>query len=58
MKNVCWTLILLAVLAFVAGTYLAFMKTSYLLEPSGYWRGSVGFLLFAITLRLMDDRKV
>jgi hypothetical protein len=57
MKNVCWTLILLAALAFVFGTYLAFMKASYLLEPYGYWRGAMGLLVFAIALRLMDDRK-
>lgn len=57
MKNVCWTLILLAALAFIVGTYLAFMKTTYLLEPYGYWRGAMGLLAFAIALRLMDDRK-
>lgn len=57
MKNVCWTLILLAALAFVVGTYLAFMKATYLLEPYGYWRGAVGLLLFAIALRMMDERK-
>jgi len=28
----------------------------FLLEPVGYWRGAVGFLLFAIALRAMDDR--
>ena len=27
-----------------------------LLEPVGYWRGAVGFLLFAIALRMMDSR--
>ena len=57
MKNLCWTLILLAALAFVVGTYLAFMKTTYLLEPYGYWRGSMGLLLFAIAIRLMDSQK-
>lgn len=55
-KNVCWTLIILAALAFVMGTYLAFMKTTYLLEPYGYWRGAVGLLLFAIALRMMDSK--
>jgi hypothetical protein len=57
MKNVCWTLIALAVIAFVTGTYLAFMKADYLLAPQGYWRGAIGLLAFAITLRLMEDRK-
>lgn len=57
MKHLCWTLILLATAAFVVGTFLAFMKTTYLLEPYGYWRGSMGLLLFAIAIRLMDDRK-
>lgn len=56
MKNVCWTLILLAALAFVMGTYLAFMKATFLLEPVGYWRGALGMLAFAIALRLMDER--
>jgi hypothetical protein len=56
MKNVCWTLIVLATVAFVTGTYLAFMKATYLLEPYGYWRGAVGLLLFAMAIRMMDDR--
>lgn len=57
MKNLCWTLILLAALSFVVGTGLAFLKTPWLLEPVGFWRGAVGFLAFAIALRLMDEKK-
>ena len=57
MKNICWTLILLAALAFVVGTYGAFTKTAIMLEPVGFWRGAVGFLLFAIALRMMDESK-
>jgi hypothetical protein len=57
MKNICWTLILLAALAFLMGTYGAFTKTTNILEPVAFWRGAVGFLLFAIALRMMDDTK-
>jgi hypothetical protein len=57
MKNICWTLIGLAAVAFAMGTWLAFTKTTFVLEPFGFWRGAVGFLAFAIALRLMDDRK-
>ncbi|MEW5981213.1 MAG: hypothetical protein AB1806_02455 [Acidobacteriota bacterium] len=57
MKNLCWMLIVLAALAFAVGTFLAFGKTTFLLEPYGYWRGAVGLLLFAIALRTMEDRK-
>jgi hypothetical protein len=56
MKNVCWTLIGLAVLAFVVGASLAFRNTQYVLPPVGYWRGAVGFLLFAIALRMMEPK--
>jgi hypothetical protein len=56
MKNVCWTLIVLAGLAFVVGACLAFLNTSFLLQPVGYWRGAVGFLLFAIAIRMMESR--
>jgi hypothetical protein len=56
MKNLCWTLIILAAAAFVVGTYLAFMKATFLLEPYGYWRGAVGLLLFSIAIRTMDER--
>lgn len=56
MRNVCWVLIGLAALAFSVGTVHAFMHLNYLLEPVGFWRGSVGFLLFAIALRMMDRR--
>jgi hypothetical protein len=41
MKNICWTLILLAALAFVMGTWLAFTKAAFILEPVGFWRGGV-----------------
>jgi len=57
MKNLCWTLIVLAAAAFVMGTYLAFTKMTFLLEPYGYWRGAMGLVLFAIALRLMDERR-
>jgi hypothetical protein len=54
MRNLCWTLIALAALAFAVGTAAAFSHQTFLLEPVGYWRGAVGFLLFAIAFRLMD----
>jgi uncharacterized membrane protein len=56
MKNLCWLLIGLAALAFCVGTATAFAHTTYLLEPVGYWRGAVGFLLFAIAFRAMDTK--
>ena len=54
MRNLCWLLIGLAALAFTVGTATAFTHQTFLLEPVGYWRGAVGFLLFAIALRMMD----
>jgi len=54
MRTLCWTLIGLAALAFSVGTTIAFRHTAFLLEPVGYWRGAIGFLLFAIALRMMD----
>jgi uncharacterized membrane protein len=56
MRNTCWVLIGLAALAFAVGTITAFAHQVILLEPVGYWRGAVGFLLFAIALRMMDSR--
>jgi uncharacterized membrane protein len=53
MRNLCWLLIGLAALAFTVGTIIAFAHSVFLLEPVGYWRGAIGFLLFAIALRLM-----
>ena len=54
MRNLCWLLIGLAALAFSVGTMLAFQQRVFLLEPVGYWRGAVGFLLFVIAIRSMD----
>ena len=48
MKNICWALIGLGALAFVVGTYMAFTGQNFLLAPQGYWRGAVGFAVFAI----------
>jgi hypothetical protein len=56
MRNLCWALIGLAVAAFVVGTTTAFAHQVFLLEPVGYWRGAMGFLLFAIAFRLMESR--
>jgi hypothetical protein len=55
MRNVCWLLIGIAALAFGVGTFAAFTHHVILLEPVGFWRGAVGFLLFAIALRTMDS---
>jgi len=57
MRNVCWLLIGLAALAFAVGTTTAFRHQVFLLEPVGYWRGAIGFLLFAIALRIMDSQR-
>jgi uncharacterized membrane protein len=54
MRNLCWLLIGLAALAFAIGTATAFMHRTWLIEPVGYWRGAVGFLLFAVAFRLME----
>jgi hypothetical protein len=54
MRTLCWLLIGLAALAFAVGTTLAFTQQVYRLPPVGYWRGAVGFLLFAIALRAME----
>jgi len=47
-------LIAIAALAFIVGTTLAFSGRAFLLPPVGYWRGAIGFLMFAIALRLME----
>lgn len=54
MRNLCWLLIALAAAAFVVGTLTAFSHSVFMLEPVGYWRGAIGFLLFAIALRMME----
>ena len=54
MRTLCWLLIGLAALAFAVGTTIAFKHQVYLLPAVGYWRGAVGFLLFAIALRAME----
>lgn len=56
MRSVCWLLIGLAALAFCVGTFAAFTHQRILLEPVGFWRGAVGFLLFAIAFRMMDSK--
>ena len=56
MRSICWLLIGLAALAFAIGTAIAFTHQVFLLEPVGFWRGAVGFLLFAIALKMMDNK--
>jgi hypothetical protein len=54
MRTLCWVLIVVAAVAFAVGTAIAFTHQVFLLPPVGYWRGAIGFLLFAIALRLME----
>ncbi len=56
MKQLCWTLIGLAALAFVVGTILSFTGRTFLNAPQAYWRGAMGFLLFALALRSMEPK--
>jgi hypothetical protein len=53
-RSICWLLIGLAAIAFATGAAIAFTHQVFLLEPVGFWRGAVGFLLFAIALRMME----
>jgi hypothetical protein len=58
MKNLSWLLIALAAVAFVVSGVLAVAGGRTLLfTPPGFWRGAMGLLLFAIALRVMEDRK-
>jgi hypothetical protein len=56
MRTLCWLLIALAAAAFTVGMVTAFGRKEFLIAPAGYWRGAVGFLLFAMALRMMDAR--
>lgn len=58
MKLCINTLITLAALAFLAGTLGRFLFGGHWLgnEPVVFWRGSMGFLGFAITLILLQIR--
>ncbi len=55
MRNLCWLLVLLAAAAFFVGMVTAFAHREFLIAPAGYWRGAIGFLLFAIALRMMRE---
>ena len=55
MRKVAIVLFGLAVVAFLVGTYSAFSAVYVIGKaPVTYWRGAVGFLLFAVTLLLLD----
>jgi hypothetical protein len=59
MYRLAVALTLLATLAFVVGTYAAFSGGLVVGKQAVmYWRGSIGFLLFAITLLLLDRHPV
>lgn len=58
MRQLATILLVLAAVAFVVGAYSAFSGVNVVDRmPVTYWRGSVGMLLFAITLLLMERRK-
>jgi len=54
MRNIILLLIALAALAFLVGAAAAFAHGTVLGKPPvTFWRGAVGFLLFAIALELL-----
>lgn len=58
MRALAQALVALAVLAFVIGTYAAFAQTVVVDQhPVTYWRGAVGFLLFAIAFLMLDRER-
>jgi len=58
MRTLVIVLIVLAAVAFLIGAYCAFGSTVVIGKPPAtYWRGAVGFLLFAITLMLFERGK-
>lgn len=58
MRNVILALIALAALAFLVGAVAAFSHAEILGKPPvTFWRGAVGFLLFAIALELLPQSK-
>ena len=58
MKQGIYVLIGLAALAFLIGTFIRFFGEGSFLgyPPVTYWRGSIGFLGFAVTLILLQIR--
>ena len=57
MRQAVWVLVALAAVAFLVGTFSAFSGIVVVGKaPVTYWRGAVGFLLFAITLLLLERK--
>ena len=57
MRQLIVVLVVLAALAFVVGAVSAFTGAAIVGKaPVTYWRGAGGFLLFAITLLLLEKK--
>jgi len=58
MKQLVYGLVVLAAVAFLAGTAARFLLGGAFMgqDPVVYWRGSIGFLAFAATLTLIQIR--
>lgn len=55
MRTLAIVLTVLAAVAFVVGAYAAFGNVAVAGKlPVTYWRGAVGFLLFAIAVMVLD----
>lgn len=56
MRTFIWILILLAAIAFILGGIFSLFHLGVIFgikPPVTFWRGAIGFLLFAIALKLM-----
>lgn len=52
MKLLVNLLLAVSVIAFLVGSACAFLNKTFLISAPGYWRGSIGLLLFAIAAML------
>lgn len=57
MKNLCWLLIILAAASTLLGGVLHLANFALYSPPYGYWMVATLLLLFAIAIRVMDERK-
>jgi hypothetical protein len=57
MRNLEWALIILGALCLLVSLAVATILPPFLFQAEGWWRGGVGLLVLAVSLRVMEEKK-
>ncbi len=59
MRNLCWALFALSLVAFLVGAVARFTPSSFIqgVGAGTYWKAAMAFLAYAVSLRILGEER-